>query len=258
MQIGGVTSAISLYHARRNQSNAESSTTLVPSASPASPVPAVTCELSAKATDLLNRRSVSDLDKKQLQSLLSRAVAENAQADPKTFLASLSPTELDLVRRAHCLADRIDVETLSYEGAYNLLVEPGAGQDLDNNGLTRIGIGNTIAFPPRNAPESFKAAWAKATESQESLMDTPMHLPFMIGLANLHVAADGSVTSIAPDDPRWRNPFAAEDFDYAGKIDEIVSSIKYQYSRGQVSDQIFKRDMRFYSILTQEMQNNAA
>lgn len=208
--------------------------------------------LSEKADSLLNLRSISDLEKRQFKAIIGTASSQE-NLDPKAFLASLSKAELDLVRRVHCLADRIEVGNLSDEGARNLLVEPGAGEDLDNNGLIAIGKGNTIAFPPRNAPESFKKAWNDAVEEAGGMLDAPMHLPFMIGLANLHIAEDGTVTQIDPDDPQWRNPFADAGFDYGGKIDEVVAGLKYQNSIGLLPDEIFKRDMRFYGRVKEGM-----
>lgn len=206
--------------------------------------------LSKKADNLLNLRSISELEKKQFSGILSRASAvESAvQKNPKEFLKTLSPTEMDLLRRAHSLADPIDISSLSDEGAQNLLVEPGAAQDLDNNGLTMVGKANTIAFPPRNAPASFKAAWEEATEGM-SFADIPMHLPFMIGLANIHVDEKGAVTAYEPTDPEWRNPFADANYDYSTKIKEIVSGIRYQHSLGQMTDDRYKQEMGFYSRL---------
>lgn len=210
--------------------------------------------LSKKADHLLDLRSISDLEKKQFQSILGRAseadLSEKSKA--KEFLNSLSPRELDLVRLAHCLADPIDINSLSEEGARNLLVEPGAAQDLDNNGLTSVGKGNSFAFPPNNAPASFKKAWAEAIEGMNPL-EIPMHLPFQIGLANIHKNEDGSVTAYEPGDPEWKNPYADSSYDYSKKIRETVAGIEYQHSMGQLSEARYQQEMGFYNCLKQGM-----
>ncbi|MFZ2957810.1 MAG: hypothetical protein WA705_13065 [Candidatus Ozemobacteraceae bacterium] len=212
---------------------------------------------SKKAEDLLNIRSISDLEKLQFKSIISRAseTESPAKTSPKEFLNTLSITEMDLVRRVHSLAESIKIESLSEEGAKNLLVQPGSAEDLDNNGLTTVGAGNFITFPPKNAPASFKKAWEDASEGL-SFADIPMELPFMTGLANLHENKDGSVTSYEPTDPEWKNPFADSNYDYGKKIKEIVSGIEYQHSFGQVSEEQYKKEMSFYSRLTQGMAEN--
>jgi hypothetical protein len=205
-------------------------------------------EFSGKALDLLKRRSISDLEKQQYKMILTRAAEPGVSADPKAFLKTLSKSEMDLLRRAQSLADPIEINTLAAEGAANLLVEPGAARDLDNNGLTMVGKGNSIAFPSNNAPESFKAAWAKATEGMDPL-DIPMHLPFMIGLANIHIDQNGTVTSYEPTDPEWKNPFADSEFDYSKAIQNIVAGIEYSHATGRMSEEQFQKDMGFYKSL---------
>ncbi len=204
---------------------------------------------SDEALRMMRQREVSDAQQATFRDVLQKAESPQAQADPKRFLTTLSSDELAAVQAAHCLAQPIDVATLSQEGAANLLAQPGAEQDTDNNGLTSVGAGNFITFPPNNAPESFKAAWAQATEGR-SFGDIPAQMMLSVGLANMHPdPATGQVTMVAPDDPAWRNPYADANYDYAGTVSNIMEGLKQDRSRNLISEAQFRHDMDFYQAL---------
>ncbi len=212
-----------------------------PTKTSASPDAVVT--LSSKALDLMQRRQVSDEATQQFKVILAKANASNAQADPKVFLSGLSPSEMETLRAVHSLGNSIYISTLSNEGAANLLVQPGSEQDLDNNGLTSIGAANMITFPPQNAPESFKAAWASASEGK-SFMEIPHHMVFAVGLANI---------GREPGDPNWRNPYADPGYDYKGAVAGIKSAVEYQFAAGMMSQKQYQNDMAFYNRLSEKM-----
>ncbi|MBI3286183.1 MAG: hypothetical protein HYZ65_15220 [Burkholderiales bacterium] len=93
--------------------------------------------------------------------ILNRAYSSNAMSDPKAFLKSLSPAELGVVQKTHLLADTIDIDALSLEGAGNLLLPAGYSLDLNHDYMDEVGAAHMIHFPPRDAPEEFRVAWAK-------------------------------------------------------------------------------------------------
>ena len=100
------------------------------------------------------------------------AVARRAQEtggldDPQAFLKSLSTDELNALQTTAGLADPINPATLSREGAYNLLVTRGQARDLDQDGLTEVGVARTIVFPPQDAPANVRAAWDSAMAGQD-------------------------------------------------------------------------------------------
>lgn len=209
--------------------------------------------ISSKALELMQRRQVSNDEVQQLKEILAKANAANAQSDPKSFLRGLSAADMEVLRKVHSLADAIDIPSLSQEGAANLLVPPGSARDLDNNGLTSVGAGNFFTFPPENAPESFKAAWASASENM-SFADIPTEMIFAVGLANIHVdERSGRVTSVSPDDPNWRNPYADPGYDYRGAIDNITSSLKYNYEHNLIPKERYEQEMAFYTRVTKAM-----
>lgn len=122
--------------------------------------------------------SQSSLNKLQVRSLTEDEIsgfgdilrqANEQTTTSKEFLKSLSSDELQLVKKANSLAANIDVDSLSQEGAQNLLSQPDGSDlvDLNNDGIVEIGIGRTIHFPPVNAPAHVKASWEKATEGMD-------------------------------------------------------------------------------------------
>lgn len=221
-----------------NSSNAPSSTVVT---------------FSDKALAMMRQRQVSEAQQATFKDVLQRAQTDQAGADPKRFLGTLSSDELTAVQSAHCLGLPIDVNALNQEGAANLLVQPGAEQDLDNNGLTSVGAANLFTFPPNNAPESFKTAWAQATEGK-SFGDIPAQMILAAGVANLKTdPATGQVTSVSPDDPSWRNPYADPSYDYGAAVSNIMEGLKQDRSHNLISETQFKHDMQFYEQLHQAL-----
>lgn len=119
-----------------------------------------------RSLELLERRNVSEQEVQDFAALLNEAAAERKSQSAKQVLSNMTPEELALIQKAHSLADRIQVHTLSEEGAQNLLTEPDHNQmvDLNNDGLVEVGIGKSMVFPPVNAPQYVKDAWHEATE----------------------------------------------------------------------------------------------
>lgn len=103
---------------------------------------------------------------------------------------------MEVLRKVHSLANTIEGNSLSNEGAANLLAQPGAARDYNNDGLHTIGAGHMFAFPPDNAPAAFKQAWAEASENKE-LLDIPTQMIFAAGIANIGKEVG---------DPNWHNP----------------------------------------------------
>jgi len=95
--------------------------------------------------------------------ILKKALDNQAFADPKAFLKSLSTEELQTLQFTHGAADPINPDSLSQEGALNLLLPPGdARMDIDGDGIVEVGTARTGVFPPGNAPASVEAAWNEA------------------------------------------------------------------------------------------------
>ena len=119
--------------------------------------------LGATHTELQNRRDVKESDRERYAEILDEAYSGGGMNEPVAFLRSLSKGDLEIVRRTHSLADAIDPDGLTREGAYNLLLPEGYKVDFNRDVVSEVGIGKTCIFPPLDAPESFKTAWLSAT-----------------------------------------------------------------------------------------------
>jgi hypothetical protein len=120
--------------------------------------------LGATHTELQNRREVKESDRERYAEILNEAYSGGGMNNPVAFLKGLSQTDLDVVRRTHSLADAINPNVLTREGAYNLLLPEGYKVDFNRDGISEVGIASTCIFPPLDAPESFKTAWLSATK----------------------------------------------------------------------------------------------
>lgn len=86
----------------------------------------------------------------------------------KEFLETLSTNELYAIQKSKLLVSQIRPETLSEEGAENLFVKMGDDRkyvDLNNDGITEIGVGKILIFPPPNTSDKVKDAWDKTSKN---------------------------------------------------------------------------------------------
>jgi hypothetical protein len=100
--------------------------------------------------------------------VLKRAGQQGGFDQPIGFLKSLDRTALAHLQAIHSLADPIDPSSLSEEGALNLLMPPNARKDINHDGFLNVGAALTSQFPPVDAPEAVKQAWADATKGMDS------------------------------------------------------------------------------------------
>jgi len=192
---------------------------------PPVPLPVADAGFSGRALDLMQRRSISDQEREGFAELLALAASADAGSDPKAFLNGLSATEMELLRKVHCLADPIKVASLDYEGAYNLLVAPGEARDLDNDGLLGVGIGKGWQYPPPNAPEAVKKAWEEATAGIPESEKWLKMAPFLAASACANVKPDRS-GFYHPGEPGYRNIYAEPGFSYTQQISDILASME--------------------------------
>lgn len=98
----------------------------------------------------------------------------------KEFLNSLSEEELTTIQHYVGLANPIETNGLSNEGAYNLLVHHYERFDFDQNGTTDVGLAQTVSMIPVNMPDAEKKALvASLNEMEEGERFKAM---FLIGL----------------------------------------------------------------------------
>jgi len=138
--------------------------------------------MSSESVSLLQRRGLSEQQVSEFSVLLDKSQAQQqADVSARQVLADMSQYELKLLQKATNLVEPIGVNSLSKEGAINLLAQPDrTGMvDLNNDGVVEVGAARTISFPPVNAPESVHKAWEQATEGlsfqDKAFLEFSMH-----------------------------------------------------------------------------------
>ncbi|PNV83193.1 MAG: hypothetical protein C0627_06585 [Sulfurimonas sp.] len=98
--------------------------------------------------------------------IYSKAQEEDIKlSNAKNFLESLSQSEIRTLQKYSGLADSINVNSLSAEGAYNLLMHDNEQYDFDGNGTAEVGIGKHILPVPKNMPADVQEAYISAMNS---------------------------------------------------------------------------------------------
>jgi hypothetical protein len=189
----------------------------------------------------------TDVDTSQLKQrygeIVSRSYHEGGYHDPKTFLGSLSKEELAIVQHVQRLADPIQVDSLTEEGALNLLIPPPAQIDLNFDGFTQSGAAYGFRFPDSRTPPEVALAWEKATAnlpaSEKMMYELQMKLPVMT--ANLIVDDQGAfVRTREPGDADFVNPLADPNYSYttaAQQMLEYLETFRYQMPQSQFETQ---------------------
>ncbi len=142
---------------------------------------------SALSMERLRNRNISEQGISNFSDILQQAKTSDKSA--KQFLSELSSEQLKLVQKANGLADKINITTLSTEGAQNLLSQPDGTDrvDLNNDGFVEVGVAKTIQFPPVNAPQHIKNAWDKATEGLSEIDKATLELSLHITVYGVNI-----------------------------------------------------------------------
>lgn len=164
------------------------------------------------------RLSAQDLAGKQtaVDAIRDSGSASVARGGAKGFLAGLTAQDLTLLQQARGLADTINVASLSEEGAANLLLGRDMQVDLNNDGIVEVGAGRMMTFPPLNAPQAAKDAWAAATAGMSER--DRMSLSGYIGLPLLLPGSGSTVPSMGD--------LAAADFDWGDLVARLLRGIE--------------------------------
>lgn len=219
-----------------------------------SPVSSSAVQFSARAIELMGRRGVSDAEQQEFSAILARVSAGSVGSDPKAFLNSLSNDDRELLRKVHCLAEPIAVNSLDFEGAYNLLTAPGEAQDLNNDGFMNIGAARMWQYPPPNAPASVKQAWEEATAGVPESEKWLKMAPFLAATATANLKADNS-GFYEPEETGYRNIYAEPGFSYTRQVQDLLSMM--DRLKGQSIARL-QEDKAFLQSFLQALVNNHA
>jgi len=158
--------------------------------------------MSSESVNLLQRRGLSEQQVGEFSALLDKSQAQQkADVSAKQVLADMSQDELKLLQKASSLAKSIHVNSLSQEGAMNLLAQPDrTGMvDLNNDGIVEVGAARTMSFPPVNAPESVHKAWQQATEGLSTWDKAVLELNMHISVYGVEINGQSTKQALPPE-----------------------------------------------------------
>lgn len=116
----------------------------------------------------------------QFEAIYNKAKDEDIKlSNAKDFLNSLSQSELNTLQKYSGLADSININSLSAEGAYNLLMHDNEQYDFNNDGVAEVGKAKKGLPVPINMPSDVKDAYISAMNSmsdKERMMTTLLTL----------------------------------------------------------------------------------
>ncbi len=192
-------------------------------------------------------------------NILQRAYEAGGYVAPHAFLNSLSPAELATVQHVHLLAEPIQVDSLSEEGALNLLLPAAAQVDLNRDGLTHSGAGAILKFPDSTTPPAVVAAWEQATQDlpfgERMTYVLQMKLPVL--LANMELDQQGHfVRQRQPGDADFVNPLAAAGYSFEQAASAWMDHLNY--FKNQLDPARYAKDMQFWQTFQSALRDNSA
>ncbi len=85
----------------------------------------------------------------------------------KSFLKGLSLDELSTLQHYTGLADDVNVDTLSNEGAYNLLMHDSEKYDFNSDGIVQDGAASKASVIPSNMSDAMKEAYVNTLSGMD-------------------------------------------------------------------------------------------
>jgi len=123
-----------------------------------------------KDLDIYNNLSKEKVPfKEKFEEIYEKAKEADVKVSTaKEFVSNLSQDELRTVRIMASLADAINVDALSDEGSYNLLVHMYEKYDFNNDGFVMNGEAKGLSLLPNHVDDEAKRTWVKAMNSMGS------------------------------------------------------------------------------------------
>lgn len=133
-------------------------------------------EISSNYTNNINlmKQLKTNSSREAMQTPYSKgfeAIYQQAQqsdvklSNAKEFLSNLTTEQLSTLQHYTGLADEINVDKLSNEGAYNLLMHDYEKYDFNGDGMVQNGIGNMASAIPTNMSDNIKQSYVDALNS---------------------------------------------------------------------------------------------
>ena len=130
------------------------------------------------------------------EAIYNKAKEEDVNfSNAKEFLQTLSQSEIRTLQKYSGLADTVNVDVLSSEGAYNLLLHDNQQYDFNSDGVAEVGIGKHLLPVPTTMPADVRDAYITA---MNSLSDKDKLMSMMLTLDPAHLKSTIDGTSYTP------------------------------------------------------------
>lgn len=189
--------------------------------------------LSEKSRTLLKIRGLSENEITRYSEILKQS--EEA-GDSKTFLKSLSADDRSLLKKAASYGVKLTdnhIDSISEEGAQNLIVQPDHSHsvDLNNDGVVEVGAAKMLVFPPPNSPQEVKDAWEEISQDmsgEEQMSFTSTFLALNLQ-ANVKMDSGGNVIGFyEPGDEGYVNIYATEKEGWNSLLNKAGDYLEFQ------------------------------
>lgn len=248
-------SATKIYSVQAEEQNSQGKTTSFAQKSGSD-----TVKFSKNAMSLLHARNIGNQDRETYKEIMKRAESSGGYSDPKAFLSSLSDDELKTVRKVHSYGVRIEPEKLDFEGAFNLLVQPGDESDIDNNGQIQHGLAKVRVFPPTNAPAAVKNAFDEASAGFSGVQKSMMSFDFRSFEISANIKYDPSGQAIGvyqPGENGYIDIYSESGFSYSSLAKRALANIEKNTSYS--TEELYQKSKSFMEDFIKALEaNNAA
>lgn len=167
----------------------------------------------------------------QFEEIYKKAAQSDIKLDnAKEFIEELSQDELHTLQKYAGLASQIDIDILTPEGAYNLLMHDREQFDFNGDGAVEVGEGKHAPILPSTMPAAERNAFITALNSLES-KDKLMALTLTFDLGRVASEVNGT-------------PYTPQTFDYAylsNRVQQILDPENTAYS-----SEAFKTSIRTF------------
>jgi hypothetical protein len=167
---------------------------------------------------LAKRHHATEREQSAFQAIL-KARQHASNLTDKQFLNTLTTRQMTDLFAYHNFTHPVQVNSLSDEGAANLLSSPDYQRDIDGDGLVEVGASKLFVFPAPDAPQEVHAAYAELTEKEQFMINTRAFTKWFLQNREAYLAGDEeSFTSI----------YQGPDTDYEKLVDELLLSVQQQ------------------------------
>ena len=180
-----------------------------------------------------SRSAMQEPYEKDFETIYNEAQEKDINlSNAKEFLNTLSSDELSTLQHYTGLADEINVDSLSSEGAYNLLMHDYEKYDFNNDGMVQNGIGNLAPILPNSMDDHMKESYVQALNSLDESKRLDAMIVSTIGYATTALnQAEGARPSIQNTTPLTYEILAA-------RVDSVLHPTNGSYSSAEFQDTI--------------------